>query len=221
MRPGGFAGSYTTAVGAAWEIYRVSYKDRPIDIYTKNGGMPGWSAYLVFVPEYNIAGAINSCGDEPDGPANDMLDLLASSVIPAVDSLARKQARVYVGRYSGPSKSSLELAIDDGPGLRIKTWTNNGKSILDVLAAENGVKVKDIDVRLYPVGEGNRWRMAVEKVNIRPDKISVPSEACHNWVWVDAKRYASYPVDEFTFEVKDGRVVGVKNSGLRASLTKE
>lgn len=230
MRPAGFAGSYTTAVGAAWEIFRVSYNSRPVDIYTKAGGMPGWSSYIVFVPDYNVAGVINACGNQPDGPANDMLDIFTTSVIPAMDSLARKQAYIYVGRYSGPcsglqcdpdAKSTLELAIDSGPGLRIKGWTNNGKSILDVLAADNGMKVKDLEVRLYPVGEGNKWRMAVEKASHRVDTARVPSEACFAWLWVDTMRYASYPVDEFTFDVKDGRVISVKNSGLRASLNKE
>ena len=233
MRPAGDAGSYTMTVGAPWEIYRLSHitpDNRVIDVCTKSGSMPGYAAYLVFLPDYNVAGTITVAGDEGDNTATDLLDKLTVSAIAAMESLARNQAKdLYAGRYTGPcsglacdpkAKSSLELAVDDGPGLLVKSWINNGKSMLDVLAGNKGVKPEDIDVRLYPIGEGDRWRMAVEKLNARPKSIRMPSEACTNWLVIDEKRYASYPYDEFQFVAKGGKVVRVKNPGLRSNLSK-
>ena len=231
MRPSGFGGSYTMAVGAPWEIFRVSHltpDNRPVDIYTKSGSLPGYASYLVLVPEFNIGGAINVSGDDGDDAAFDVLDVVTTTLVPALDSLARKQAAKYAGKYTGPcdglnctasAKSSLELSVDKGPGLRVVSWSNNGKSVMDVLAANKGAKTKDIEARLYLV-DGQRWRLAVERKTKQGSTITKPSEACNQWFLIDKMRYASLPIDEFDFEVEDGKVVGVSNTGMRSNLTK-
>lgn len=221
------------SVGAPWEIFRISSltpDNRPIDIYTKSGSMPGWAAYIFFIPDYNIGGSVNVAGDAADPASLVLLDAIATTVVPVVDALARQQAKAaYAGRYVTPcqgakcenkSDASLELAIDQGPGIKIKSWVNNGKSIIKAFADRKGAKPADMDLRLYPIGENNRWRLSIETLKHRPDVITKPSEACLNWFSTDSKRWATLPVDEFDFEVKGGRVIGVKNLGLRANLSK-
>lgn len=222
------------AVGAPWEIFRLSHltpDNRPVDIYTKSGSLPGYASYLVLIPEFNIGGAINVSGDDGDDVAFDLLDAVTSVVVPALDSLAKSQAKeIYSGKYTAPcdglnctntAKSSLELVVDSGPGLHVASWVNNGKSVLDVLARNKGVKTIDIEARLYPVNDGNRWRLAVERKHHAGDTIRRPSEACSMWFQIDKMRYASLPVDEFVFRLDEGNAIGVTNAGLRANLTKQ
>ncbi|CEJ95163.1 hypothetical protein VHEMI10660 [[Torrubiella] hemipterigena] len=235
MRPSRFAGSYTMGVGAPWEIFRLSHltpDNRPVDIYTKSGSLPGYASYLVLIPEFNIGGAINVSGDDGDDAAFDLLDAVTSIAVPALDSLARVQAKeTYAGKYTGQcdglnctasDTSSLELVVDSGPGLHVVSWVNNGKSVLNILAANKGAKTMDIEARLYPVGDGDRWRLAVErKHHVGGDTIRRPSEACSMWFQIDKMRYASLPVDEFVFRLSEGNAISVTNPGLRAKLTKE
>ncbi|EFY86376.1 beta-lactamase, putative [Metarhizium acridum CQMa 102] len=232
MRPASFAGSFSMSVGAPWEIFRVAHltpDQRPIDIYTKSGSMPGWAAYLFFLPDYNVGGAIAVSGDDGDAASLALLDIVAATVVPAVDSLARGQAKAaYTGQYgasSGDNKrmsgaAHLELVIDQGPGLKVKSWFNKGKSIIKAIADHKGVKPQEMDLRLYPVGENNRWQLSVETLERRVDVARKPSDACLNWFQTDSMRWATLPVDEFDFEVTNGRVVAVRNLGLRANLSK-
>lgn len=189
--------------------------------------MPGWAAYIFFLPDYNIGGNIHVTGEDAGGPSEEILDVVTTSLVPAMESLARQQAKsLYAGRYAGGdakqncNNASLELIIDNGPGLKIKSWRNDGKSILDAIAKDKGINATDLHLRLYPIGEGNRWRMSTEKSKPTSDTIKKPSEACINWFLYDQMRYASFPIDEFDFDVKDGKVIGVKNPGMRANLTK-
>jgi hypothetical protein len=115
----------------------------------------------------------------------------------------------------------LELVIDQGPGLKIKSWFANGKSIVKAFADHKGVEPADVDLRLYPIGEKNRWQLSVEKLTSRrPDVARKPSDACLNWFQTDTNRWATLPVDEFDFEVTGGKATGVKNPGLRTNLDK-
>lgn len=54
-------------VGVAWEIFRMSNLPldfpRPIDIYTKADGVPGYVSYLVLVLEYDITITVNAAGE--------------------------------------------------------------------------------------------------------------------------------------------------------------
>ncbi|KAK5992288.1 Beta-lactamase-like protein [Cladobotryum mycophilum] len=243
LKPGAFAGGYTTAVGAPWEIYRLTNltpDKRVIDVYTKSGDLPGYSVYMLMLPDYSVGATVMVAGADAYAPSELLLDVVTKALVPAVDSLAREQARaVYTGRYTGASgtgnhtnningtnstnstASSLDLIIDNGPGLKIKRWINNGKSILQALAANQGVPVQSLDARLYPVGEKNRWRLSFETIGTGKEDLSAPSKTCHNWFQVDALRWASLPVDEFQFNVENGIVKGVRNLGLRANLSRQ
>ncbi|UNI20476.1 hypothetical protein JDV02_006557 [Purpureocillium takamizusanense] len=225
LKPAAFAGSYAMHVGAPWEIFRLAHltpDNRPIDVYTKSGSMPGWTSYIFLIPDYEIGGTIMVAAEEASNPSMNLLDVVTEAVVHAADALARGQAeKAYAGRYVGNgNSSSLELVVDSGPGLRIKSWTLAGKSILAALADQKGIEPCELDARIYPIEHG-RWRVAQETVGASSPTPSKPSEACSNWLAVDSSRYGSFPVDEFDFEVsQDGVVKSVSNTGLRSTLVK-
>ncbi|KAJ6444019.1 beta-lactamase [Purpureocillium lavendulum] len=226
LKPSSFAGSFAMYIGAPWEIFRLpglTPDGRPIDVYTKSGSMPGLASYIFIIPDYNIGGTIAVAGTDANSPAFDLLDAVTEAVVREADGLARKQAeKTYAGRYTGSNSSSLELVVDKGPGLRIKSWTRTGKSILAVLADQKGADTNQLDARIYPIGEDGRWRMVLEKVGKKSATPSRPSEACANWFNYDTWRYAGLPVDEFDFDVSEQGVVrSISNPGLRSTMAKK
>ncbi|CAH0035146.1 unnamed protein product [Clonostachys rhizophaga] len=224
LKPSIFAGSFSTAVGMPWEIFRLSNltpDNRPIDLYTKSGGIFGYETNMVLIPEFNVGISVLAAGDDAGDGLMGLLDIVIPATVSSLDQLARQQAKeTYAGNYQSANGTDaiLSLDVDDGPGLKITQWTNRGKSMLEFLASREGTNVMDLDARLYPVGEGQRWRLALERTErVNP---SVFSDACITWLRVDQMRYAKQPVDEFTFDIKGGAIIGLKNSGLRAKLVK-
>jgi hypothetical protein len=188
---------------------------------------------VALVPEYDVGITVNTAGDDSsETAAKWLLDTGVEALIPALEELARTQARIkYTGRYesatdNGTSNSSMSLVldIDDGPGLRVVEWTNRGKSILGAIAAIVGINddATTLDVRAYPVGEDNRWRLVFETRHQNEDgRQSMFDLACETWFQVDNYRFAGLPIDELVFVVTDGGVVeGVRSPGLRGEARK-
>ncbi|PKS11711.1 hypothetical protein jhhlp_001699 [Lomentospora prolificans] len=223
LKPVAFTGSLSTAVGMPWEIFRLSNitpDNRTIDIYTKLGSITGYSAYIVIIPDYHIGASIIASGDDADAATWGLLDLIATLVVPWADSLTRDQARdKYVGEYTNGNES-LIISMDQGPGLRIESWTSGSHSILEALAKERSIPLKSLYAWIYPVGEGNWWQMALEQTDSGQLDSSLPSSGCTAWTYVDQLRYAGRPVDKFQFRIEGGNVKGVDNPGLRASYQK-
>ena len=229
LKPVAFAGGLSTAIGMPWEISRLTNltpDKRPVDVYVKLGSIYGYSAYVVLIPDYDVGASIiaSGVGDDPDAMTRALLDLVTGAAIPALDLLARERAQeLYVGEYSSASngtEATLSLIIDDGPGLKIDSWTNGGKGVLDALAKHRAIPVDDLDARIYPVGQDDRWWLALEATGSGKTEIDGPSGACGAWEKVDHLRYAGLPLDEFRFRLEDGVVVGVDNPGMRARLEK-
>ncbi|SPO01739.1 uncharacterized protein DNG_04412 [Cephalotrichum gorgonifer] len=233
LKPTVYAGGLTADIGMPWEIYRLSHltpDGRPIEVYTKSGGIPGYSSMALLLPEYDMAASILVSFEAGSDPSVDLTDIVLASLIPSLDSLSREQAeKAYAGLYldaghgtngANTTDATLSLVIDDGPGLKITEWTNYGKSILDVLAGDKNTTVEGLDARLYPIGDKNRWRMVVEKLVSENEDSSLPGGMCMAWFRVDQMRYASLSFEEFHFQMDGGVVMGVENRGMRQRLTK-
>lgn len=229
MKPDTFAGGLSTAVGMPWEIFRltgVTTDGHPVDVYSKSGDIPGYSAEVMLFPDYGIGATILVSGADAYTPTVDLMDVVAAAVIPAADKLAREQAdKVYAGTYidnANGTAAKLTLKVDDGPGLKISEWTNMNKSILNTIAGYKGIPLPNLDARIYPIGEDGRWRLQLENIkDSREKNPSKPSQMCRPWFQVDQYRYAGNAIDEFVFTMEDGAVVAVENDGLRVTLRKD
>ena len=208
-----------------WEIFRAPVGGRPVDLYTKSGDLPGYAAYAVLVPEYGVGATINAAGAAAYRATALLLDLVAAALVPELEALARRQAQAaYAGRYAtvpaaNRTADELVLAVDAGPGLKIDRWTSRGLDVFAGLALITGAKnTSDLEARLYPVGDGGRWRMVVETP---ASGKGVVARTCDSWMKTDQFRYGGLPVDEFDFETDGTRVKAAKALGLRQTFVKK
>ncbi|KAF2677061.1 beta-lactamase/transpeptidase-like protein [Lentithecium fluviatile CBS 122367] len=232
LQPASSLPSLHQLVGAPWEIFRPTdlniKSTRPIDVITKSGGIAGYASYSIIVPEYNIAIAITAAGNDA-GPA--MQALLPATVKPLIayaDQEARKQVQEkYVGTYSSShTRSSFIVALDDGPGLALKTFTVNGVDVLKVMAKAQNIKSANPTARLYPSDKDSSGKDGKERWNILWDREitgdgGFAQMQCGSWNWGEVVRYLGVPLDTVTFHVGErGNVASVELPGWRTSLVK-
>jgi hypothetical protein len=189
--------------------------------------LPGYNGYIALIPEYEIGISINvaGAGDKDYNVVSAVFSAVLESLVPSLDALARTQAaQKYAGTYtsgSGNTTSSLVLAIDDGPGLKVEKWTLLGNNVLDIVAMLNRAQgAAAIDVRAYPIGAEDRWLLVTERVGSAGEKTGVYAGTCDGWFQLDQVRFAGLPTDEIDFVVENGKVVGAVSPGLRQQLTK-
>ena len=183
------------AVGAPWEIYRPNNllgarkPLRPIDHYCKEGGIPGYAAIVCILPEYDVGVSINVAGPDPYATNMALVAAVQERLVPKLDELAREQATErYVGKYSlpdGKNGSAIRFAVDDGPGLKVSEWSSRGRNMLVTIGAQfvglkGNVTEQDVDVRAFPVGIGNRWRLFFGKSRERREGFTAAS--CPTWL---------------------------------------
>src|SRR4051794_40155640 len=120
-------------VGRPWEIYRTSglTKRHPhtVDVYSKDGGIPGYLSRFVLVDEYGIGIVALTAG--PKGVLDSVTEAAMSLFVEAADEEARKQAQVHVGNFStttdgGLVEVQMGIDIDDEPELRVMNLTRSG-----------------------------------------------------------------------------------------------
>ncbi|KAF4455122.1 beta-lactamase/transpeptidase-like protein [Fusarium austroafricanum] len=222
LQPTEFTSSLNSAVGMPWEVFRtvsLTPLPRPVDVFTKSGNFGTYAAYIALIPEYDVGFTINAAGVDSYIASLALLHQVTAKTIPIMEQLARSQARSrYAGRYLGNS-SSLVLSVDEGPGLSIKEWTSNGKSILKAWDQLQGDGTGRNDARIYPIGNDERWRVTFE-TNSDEESTSPFDNSCHTWFQVDQFRYQRLPVDEVDFIVAGGKVKGLVVPGLKQDLTK-
>ncbi|KAF2180351.1 beta-lactamase/transpeptidase-like protein [Zopfia rhizophila CBS 207.26] len=226
LKPHTFTSTLTQAVGAPWEIMRPANLNltypRPIDLYTKMGSVPTYAAHAVLIPEYDLAISIMAAGSNSNEAVAKLIGMGVENLVPIADQLARQQAAdKYVGTYVSTNltnNASLTIALDDGPGLAIPEWKNQGKDMLDTFSQIASVERENFGFRLYTMGLGDRWRVGFESVK---NGASFADMGCDSWLLVDSYRYGKQPLDELEFRVKGGKVEGVWAPGLRLYLKKE
>ncbi|KAG9188385.1 hypothetical protein G6011_02308 [Alternaria panax] len=234
MQPTTFLRSMHQYVGVAWEIFRITDLPldfpRPIDVYTKAGGVPGYGSYLVSIPEYDISITINAAGGETSYSSIDLLGTITTALIPYADQLARSQTSSrYAGTYvlSTPiGNDTLVLSSTSGPGLSIDSLTINNVSVINALAKRQNVPSENFSARLYPTDPDSlgthreNWRMLPDQVT--PAKKLWAELECMSWNLGDFARYVSEPLDTFVFHMDADRakVTSVRLLGWRVNLVK-
>jgi hypothetical protein len=231
LQPRALLPSLQQLVGESWEIVRPTDLDvanpRPIDIFTKAGGVTGYAAYAIIVPEYDIALTINAAGSGASAASQVLFPLLIRPLVTYADKLARTQvAAKYAGTYnatSANSTNSMMLSVDDGPGLAITSLTINNVPILRALAGLQGIPFASLSARLYPtdpdsLGTGKEtWRILLD--NKDKDK-GFAELQCASWNWGDFSRFVAEPLDSVVFTIESGGVASVELLGWRAEMDK-
>lgn len=232
MKPITHTANVFSSVGAPWEITRYQYPvpARIIDIYGKDGGFGAYTSKLALVPDWDIGFVVLKAGGV-DGEQSDLLtilNLIASSLFPAVDAAARNEADAnYAGHYvSADGKSSVNITTDSSyPGLGLASWISNGIDMFQVVVAE-GI-ASSPTIRLYPTGlkstlNGSTtigWRAVIES----SDAVSIGpfGAVCESWGGVDTLMYDEVGVDDFTFVLGgNGKAVSVQPRVMKISLAR-
>lgn len=210
LQPRALLPSLHQAVGESWEVLRPTDLDvktpRPIDIFTKTGGVTGYAAYTAIIPEYNIALTINAAGGQANTAVSTLFPQIVKPLVAYADKLAQQQAaKQYAGTYKTPVANAtnyMTLAVDDGPGLAITDLTMNGVPVLRSLAAMQKIPFERLSARLYPtdpdsLGTGKEvWRILIDRKN--KDK-GFAELQCASWNLGDAFRYVTEPLDTVIF----------------------
>jgi hypothetical protein len=230
LKPASFTSSSTgEAVGMPWTILRptnlgLASGARPVEIYTMPGGQGYYNAYIAVIPEYQLGFTVNVAGVGDDPALRALLDHLVRFSVPHFDDVGRQQAAErYAGSYGSDDQpgSSLVLAVDDGPGLKVEKWTTGDKAVSDAWVEFFGAAALDAvdsEVRIYPVGENDRWRVAFRGISNRNDT-GIFEGACYTWFSWGAFIYGGLPVDEMVFKIgANGTVEEVGVPGLRQTL---
>ena len=236
LKPLVFSSSLSTAaaVGFPWEITRTNAltKRDTVDIYAKDGSIPGFNSRLSLLPDYGFGFVVLVAG-----PGTFVVNTLAEAVLshafPAVEAVGRHsmQSLGYTGRFSAGNDDWIEIAQDDGPGLMIKAWRSNGVDFMDTANKTNPGITR---LALYPAevlsadGKAEDWRGVVEYGDLPMSSLAlgtkgVWADQCFSWFLADRLHYGGQGVDKLVFRKKrkDGRVVAVEIPSLRVVLTRE
>ncbi|KAL3485362.1 beta-lactamase/transpeptidase-like protein [Aspergillus germanicus] len=215
-------------VGAPFQIFSLTHP-RMIPLYIKAGDIGGYSAMMGLSPDHDVGFTILAAGEGTTLAVMTLADLISKFLIPALDEAAKMEAHnSFAGTYSSAAtNSSLEVTTDDGPGLRVTKWRNNGKDILDALPLiQLGPPGQGVELRLFPTGLKHGRRLSFRSV--RPSGFGTgPScgpitRACRSWMLVDGSVYGALGIDEFVFETgEDGRAISASPRAMRVSLARE
>ena len=244
LKPHSFTADLRTAVGAPWEIFRVSYAGRVIDLYTKSGSIAEYASYFILAPDYDMGFTVNSAGPGVGFIAAFIAESLGAALIPAAEACAKTQSGIS-GTYhaSGGLNSSISLMFDDKPGISISSFISNGTNFLDTMADVSGTPPGQKPVsRLYPTNLGNihsssgRVFRAVSSTVPANTTFDSPSSSgsttkengvtfydtsCHAWESVDTITYGGRALDEFVISTKANGQVTVRSVGLRVDMVRE
>ncbi|KAJ5368394.1 uncharacterized protein N7496_008154 [Penicillium cataractarum] len=227
MKPVTHTSSLDYSVGAPWEI--VSFGDeRPIDIYSKAGDIGAYSSIIALSPDHNVGFTVLAAGADGHAKVALAADLISAKLIPGLEESAKDQATArFEGTYaaSNGTNSSIEITTDDGPGLLVTSWINNGTNMIQsMMTLGHAQDPSTFSIRLYPTGLESPGQISFRA--LMPPTLSTfgngPfTSSCITWVVVDGQVYGNVGIDEFVFNVDEmGIVNSILPRVLRTTLSK-
>ncbi|KAL2072807.1 hypothetical protein VTL71DRAFT_12150 [Oculimacula yallundae] len=230
MKPRAFTSTPDYAMGAPWEIRRIyaAPNNRPIEVYTKTGNVPGYDSLLVLVPSLDVGFTVMTAGVNTPSNVVMLSNLLTDTLVQASVVASREEAAAtYAGTYTSSDStlnSSIVLSMNDTkPGLGVSSWISNSTNMLIRSTFAPGPSV-----RLYPTGLKNKvegcgdtdvgFRAVYE--NLATEDVGGPfTTACMTWAVVDAVYWGTVASDEFVIRVgEDGKAKSVSPRALRVEL---
>jgi CubicO group peptidase (beta-lactamase class C family) len=237
LKPVAHTSNRANSIGRPWEIYSLTV-DGPspiIPIYQARGNIGLYSSHVALVPDYNVGFAILAADSEANADLNAYADLLAVTLIPALEKNAIAQAnRVFAGTYTytGVNGSTATLTIapsrDSKPGLALTHFTSSRHGDIRALYAQlNEIAPENnLSVRIYPTGLNDQSTRG-ERVVFRAvfQDMAALADAgtltCDMWRYVDGWQIYGVGIDEFVFEVgNEEEAISVEVRGLGLKLQK-
>lgn len=136
----------STAYGMPWEIYHSNRllsgpHARSISMYSKGGGLPGYSTLIIAVPEFDLGFTLLTASSTSVATRKlpkFLRDLVTVRVLRAAETLAASQTTArYTGTYEADKSSGLNSSItinySKDKGLHLERWVSNGTDLLTVL----------------------------------------------------------------------------------------
>lgn len=238
LKPVSHSAQLFSSVGQPWEIARMnvpiepgSNNTRVVDLYTKNGGLGGYNAWLFLSPDHEMGIAVlvaSISGGEAGSPTLfAMSELALATWIPAAEAAAREAAAAnYVGTFRSEDglNSSLSLeVVPDYQGVRITQLIYNGTDILQFLSDVAGRAGGSLQyMSLQDDGRlAFRAIWQTRKVQYPPNAV-LTRECNFKWSDVDTLVYGNVGLDEFIISVDSGsgKATGVEMPALRTSFSK-
>ncbi|KAF7717343.1 Beta-lactamase domain-containing protein [Penicillium ucsense] len=227
MKPHTHTSTLDGSVGAPWEIITLD-NGRPIDIYSKAGDIGAYSSMIALSPDYDVGFTIFFAGTDGHAKVALAADLISAKLFPGLEAAAKDQAASrFGGDYASAEgvNSTISITTDDGPGLRIASWVNNGTDMIQsLMTMGNAHDPSTFSVRLYPTGLDSPGQIAFRAV--LPARLSTAGNGpftseCLTWVTMDAQVYGGIGIDEFVFNFNEaGSVTSITPRVLRATLPK-
>lgn len=167
LQPTSFVPSTGNAQGMPWEIRRLKSEKltrdgRPIDLYTKNGGLPGYTSVLVFIPEYQVALSILTAGSTDAFRVVE--EIVVPNVVKSLEKIFRSHSKdIVAGTYHDENtNSTVTLELDDGSGLKVTKFLSKGMDMITTLP-KLAQAPPGIEMRATPTGvktcDGERFRI--------------------------------------------------------------
>ena len=219
LSPASWGTGMSNFYGMPWEIFRsdkiLENTRRPVTIYTKSGGLPGYYSLIALLPEYNLGVTFLVGGDHK------VLGSLRDLLLPALIKIAESAMWEYVAdQYAGKMvateqslNSSLTLSSSPKDGLTITNFISNGTDVIHFIIpqflvpslAAHGVSwhAQLIPTMLFK-NEGSRkgeiWRMLIVESRIEGE--STFDEWCVGDI--DSVTYKGIPINEVVFWREQG-----------------
>ncbi|KEZ46560.1 Uncharacterized protein SAPIO_CDS0356 [Scedosporium apiospermum] len=250
LKPNSATGSLNSLVGLPWEIFRTANltpkHPHVIDIYAKGGGAYNYRSQLSLIDEYGVGIIILTAG--ASGALTPIYDAVLTTIVPAIDEVARQQAQQYAGEFGAISNGvvvNATLELDDD-SIIIQSLNRDGHDILEgfqVIFSQAFGSILGLGVagpRLFPTGvktpgevklcNGTRavvredWRLNwSEFVNFEESElpgVGVTAQDCLSWTLADWMHYGKEPLDRYIFvtDAESGEVLGFEVPFLRSGL---
>lgn len=201
-----------------------------MDLYTKSGDIGMYSATFALSPDHGVGFTVLVSGDSPTGAARKVPNLVVETLLPALEEAAKQDSdHRFSGTYAlkDGTNSSITITTDDGPGLKVTSWTNDSEDMFIAVAMlMNLGDPSQISVRLQPTGLESPGKIAFRAIMRSPalGAFGPPpfGLSCVSWFMADSQKYGNVGIDEFLFDLNDnGEVVSVSPRALRVSLPRK
>jgi hypothetical protein len=242
MKPTTHTSNPNYSLGGPWEIRRVSLNTtsggRTIDLYTKDGSLVSYFSRVVLIPDFDVTLAINVAGEGARAVLNTLSDLVVTTYLPLLENTARQQALAKFGGFykSSEANSSIRIEADEGPGLIITSWINNG---VDLIAETLPVAFQSAlsgFPRIYPSGlesslcsePGRKSECRVNEMSygvivpLVEDDLQIFTDNCGDWGYIDVLSYGNVGLQDLMFRLSaEGEVSQIELRGFRTMMDKQ